>query len=183
MTESAVEFHTAPKKHTDPTLNSWPGWPGFEPKVWLKVCFWKQNSKKRQKYTCSSQRVLHFKATEVGSLVKQGFSKYHKSGWIRLYDWTQLEWPALVWISTRLGFIQVDMHWVCLFGVARRPLLLVQHKQNALNYTNRNKWGWRRYLGTRGSCQVLTPVCVWRKYTWPCWVVLCSETEINLIRI
>lgn len=30
------------------------------------------------------------------------------------------------------------------------------------------------YRGIRGSCQVLTPVCVWRKYTCPCTVVRCS---------
>lgn len=33
----------------------------------------------------------------------------------------------------------------------------------------------RTYLGTRGSCHVLTPVCVCRKYIWPCCVVRCSE--------
>lgn len=37
------------------------------------------------------------------------------------------------------------------------------------------KWsGVQSYRGIRGSCQVLTPVCVWRKYTWPCTVVRCS---------
>lgn len=30
------------------------------------------------------------------------------------------------------------------------------------------------YLGILGSCHVLTPVCVCKKYTWPCTVVLCS---------
>lgn len=35
----------------------------------------------------------------------------------------------------------------------------------------RSAWAYR---GIRGSCHVLTPVCVWRKYTWPCTVVLCS---------
>lgn len=33
------------------------------------------------------------------------------------------------------------------------------------------------YLGTLGSCHVLTPVWVCRKYTWPCCVVRCSVVQ------
>lgn len=40
------------------------------------------------------------------------------------------------------------------------------------------------HLGIRGSCHVLTPVCVCKKYTCPCTVVLCSvEREERLFLI
>lgn len=40
------------------------------------------------------------------------------------------------------------------------------------------------HLGIRGSCHVLTPVCVCKKYTCPCTVVLCSvEREGRLFLV